>query len=43
MLKLTFLDASILAEGRGQRVLVGIEAQTSDEQFTFVRHLRLKL
>lgn len=36
----TFFDGSVFAEGRSQRLLVGLEAQSSDEQFTLVRHLQ---
>jgi len=36
--RFTFFDGSIFAEGRGQRVLVRLEAQAPDEQFTLVRH-----
>lgn len=37
---LTFFDGSIFAEGRGQSLLAGLEAQTADEQFTLVRHVQ---
>ena len=35
----TFSDVSVLGESRHQGLLIGVEAEASDEKFAFVIHL----